>query len=790
MFNFLFFYFLVFNLFSFPVFSQQPGIDWSASWIAAGNEEPGFDTTYAAPYFRREFTLKPNIKSASAWVTGVGYFEFYLNGKKVGDQVLAPAVTRYDKTVQYLHFDVKEYLLEGEANVAGAIVGNGFYNVHTRSAWDFYKAPWRNRPAFICQLEIEYEDGEKITLQSGQSWKSTTGPITFDQLRNGEYYDARKDMPGWDQAGFDESKWFKATEVDGPTGKLTFQTMPQIKKTRSLSPVSITEPSTGVYLVDFGQNISGWAKIAVSENAGTEVVTRYGERIFEDGTLDQKELARFIFTGETQTARYIASGKGGKEKEVFEPRFTYFGFQYIQLEGLSKKPEFSELEAYMINTAFDTVGYFTCSDTLLNKIQENILWSYLGNYHSFPEDCPHREKMGWTGDAQLVAEVGMFNFDALEAYKQWLDSFIDEQRKNGDLPGIIPTSGWGYELGKDPQSRQYGYGPHWEGAAVIIPWQLYQLTGDKNILNRYYSLMDSYVQHLKNSSENYLLLFGIDDHKSIKTHTEGAYISSAYFHLLSDIMEKISDLLDKQDKRAAYKNLKTNIYNSFQKKYFNKERKSYGNGGQTALSLALGCGLVPESEKEAVLENLIQDIRAQNYHFDCGVVGLKFTINTLLEHGRTDILYRLATQTDFPSIGHWIRLGANTMWQNWDGSQSRNHIMFGSIADYFYKGLAGINIDPEIPGYENILLQPQFPEDLTYLKCGHKISSGWIHTDWKKEKGLITYHVKIPETSRCALTLPYMMNSINKDPSFQIEEKDGSSLLKLKGGEYWIKITE
>ncbi len=569
----------------------------------------------------------------------------------------------------------------------------------------------------------------------------------------------------------------------------------QFERSRPFIPYRSMNPEEGVFLVDFGQNLSGWARIWLNEEEGKEIVLRYGERIYEDGNLDNKELQRFIFTGETQTTRYISDGS---ENQEYEPRFVYFGFQYLEVTGISGKLKPEDIEAYMIHTDFEEAGYFECSNPLFNKIHENIKWSYLGNFHGYPEDCPHREKMAWTGDGQLVVSTGLFNYDAVTAYLKWMDDHVDEQRPNGDLPGIIPTSGWGYEHGKDPDIRPYGYGPHWEGSAIVIPWTLYIHTGNIEILKTYYPLMSKYMSHLENISENYLLHFGIDDHKSIITHTEGAYISSAYFGWFAGIMKEIAGVLGLKEDINKYRQLRVKIADSFHEKYFDVSKNIYNNGGQTQMALALACGMVPDQLKKTVFENLLLEIERHDYHFDCGVVGLSKMIDVLMEYDRKDILYKMTDQKDFPSFGYWIEQGASTMWQNWDGSQSRNHIMFGSIGDYLYYGLAGINPAVDGPGFKVIKLNPQFPEELTYLKSGHKTAFGWIKTHWKKEEGKIDYELFVPENTSAELTFPEPISNIRiaDEEIDQIDEIEildkGTGLVKMRitSGEYMFEITQ
>ena len=718
----------------------------ASAWIASGPEAEDFDTTYAAPFFRKEFSVREGLTKATAFVTSGGYFNFFMNGERVSDRYLDPAVTRYDKTVSYVSFEVTQRLKTGK-NAVGVVLANGFYNVDTESAWQFDEAPWRNRPALRFDLELMYEDGTRERVRSDRSWHCATGPITFDQLRNGEYYDNRLDLGNWSSAGYAAASWSPATVVAGPAGKLVEQSMPAIKKSRTLSPVSITEPVEGRYVVDFGQNLSGWASITVNEAAGTEIKMTYGERIHADGTLDVEELSRFIKSGETQTTRYTAAGVG---EEYYEPSSTYFGFQYVEIEGLSKAPRPESIRAFVVHTAFDTLGTFVTSDPLINQLHENIQWSYLSNYHSFPEDCPHREKMGWTGDAQLVVQTGLYNFDVRSAFRKWLGDFRDEQPASGALPGIIPTSGWGYEI---THMQQPYYGPHWEGAAVAVPWQVYRWTGDTAILRDNFQLMISYLDFLQRQTEGDLLLGGIDDHKSLNTYTGGDYLSSAYYHYFLGIVANIGDILGKGSVADRLRQRSQRVRRAFITKYYDSEKGIYGNGGQTQLAVALGCGLVPADQYGDILNKLITLIKENDYHFDSGVIGVKQIIAVLLASDRPDILHRLATQTSFPSFGYWVQRGANTMWQNWDGSQSRNHIMFGSIGDYFYQGLAGINPVTAAPGFQEILLKPYFASGMSRLHAEHRTPQGWLRTDWQREDGHIDYSVEVPGGSTAILRL-------------------------------------
>ncbi|HYW95455.1 MAG TPA: family 78 glycoside hydrolase catalytic domain, partial [Bacteroidales bacterium] len=423
---------------------------WQARWISDSVKVEGKDPgTAEAPLFRKSFSLEDLPAKAVLRYTGAGYIDMFANGKPVSDAVLQPSFTRYDKRMEYITTDITNRLQKGE-NVLACMPGNGFYNVDTRSAWKFNQAPWRDRPAVICRLVMTWPDGRKQEIVTDDNWKTAPGPVVFNQIRNGETYNARLAQAGWNKPGFDDSNWRKAHTVEGPSGTMSPQIIPPMRRIGYLSAVKITEPAPGVYVFDYGQNLAGWTKLSFSGKRGQEIVIRHGERIDSAGRLDQKELSRFVFTGETQTSRYTSNGDGN---DAWEPGFVYYGFRYAEVTGLTQKPDEETLKACIVHTDFEPAGELHTGSDIINQLHENTLWSYLGNFHSIPEDCPHREKMGWTGDGQLAAGAGMLNFYSYNGYRKWMNDFTDEQKENGNLPGVIPTSGWGYDYGRDPEKR-------------------------------------------------------------------------------------------------------------------------------------------------------------------------------------------------------------------------------------------------------------------------------------------------------------------------------------------------
>lgn len=763
------------------------GAYWKGDWISAAEPVDSVPPLLPAPFMRKEFSIPGNIVSARLYISGLGYYQAYLNGEKVGDHVLDPVKTRYDKRVKYVTFDITELLAAGN-NALGVVLGNGWYNQHTREAWNFDQAPWRSSPSLLCQVIILTDEGDEIVVKSDDTWNYSFGPIVFNGIHNGETYDARLELDDWSSAGYDDSKWSPVIKVPGPAGRLSSQIMPPIRIMDSIQPVNSWMLNDSVKMVDLGQNITGWAKIRVSGPEGSKVTLRYGERIYNDGTLDQQELSRFIWTGDTQTARYILKGEGVEE---WHQIFAYHGFKYVEISLSSPDIILLDISGHVVHTDLEEKGYFSCSNDLFNRIHENLRWSFTGNYHGYPTDCPHREKMGWTGDALLVAETGLYNFDVVRAYLKWIDDFVDEQRPDGQLPGIIPTSGWGYTYGRGV-NRERGYGPQWEGAFMEIPWQMYRFTGDTAIIETYYPRFKKYVDYLRDHSKNFLLDFGIDDHKQLENLTHGDYLSSAFYFRLADMLSDMAGITGKTDDQVEYSRLASGIKKAFNQKYYDPETGTYLHGGQTPMALALYFGLTEEAEEARVLEGLLKDIESGQGHIDAGVVGTKAVINALLMYGEGRVLYEMADKREFPGWGFWIEeLGATTLYQNWDGSQSRNHIMFGSIGDYFYKGLAGINIDNNKPGFKHTIIAPSLDNDITWVRAGYNSYHGMIGSSWEKRGNDIIFEIAIPANTTAEVHIP-----VNETTPVTFERgkkaeyegfRAGSHIYTLLSGSYKIR---
>jgi alpha-L-rhamnosidase len=749
--------------------------NWRAKWL----RHPAFMDTLLearpAPYFRKDFTLEKPVRSARAYITGLGYYEMELNGQKVGDEVLAPVKTDYDKTVSYAIHDITAQLTEGE-NTVGIILGTGWYNHFAQAAWGFNRAPWRSYPEMLCQVEVTYTDGSRDVFASDDSWTCSQGPIRYDGIRNGEHYDARMEMPGWSTPVFDDSDWQQAVVVDGPRGKLTAQYLPPIREMQEIRPVSVKQVKTGVYVFDLGQNIAGYSRIKVAGPAGTEITLKHGEKLHPDGTVEQTQILRFLRTGEAQTDKYILKGEGIEE---WQPRFVYHGYQYVEVSGLPVRPSLETLTGVVLHTDFEQAGQFACSNPMFNRIQELMHWAFIGNYHGIPTDCPHREKVGWSGDGHLVAETGLYNYHSLTSYMKWMDDFVDSQRDNGLFPAIVPSSGWGFKEMEEKSAQNPG--PQWRGAFNIITWQLYRYTGDTTILERYYEAGKKYVNYLQSVSEKHLTTHGIDDHKAIITKTEGDILSAAYYYHLTDLTAKMAAVLGREEDQQQMEKRAEQIKSAYNRKYFDKKQLSYGHGGQTPLSMSLALGLVPESHEATVRENLKKAISSSRNHFDVGVVGIKTMYDALGDEQQSDLIYEMVNQTDFPSYGWWIAQGANTLWQDWDGRMSHNHVMFGSVSEWFYQSLAGINPDDSQPGFKHINFRPEFIADLNWVNAEHESLYGKIMSSWERKNEQVTLSVTIPVNATATLYTP---------EGYRLADSEDEEKLELESGSYELLYTK
>jgi len=775
--------------------------DWVASWISAPrvfdfesidrnrkiipkNASP--EMGEPAPLFRKEIVIEKPVKKIRAYISGLGFYELFINGNKTGDQVLTPAFTDYSKTVLYNTYDISESLENGK-NVIGVWLGNGWYNQKTRDVWSFDKAYWIADPTFILQVEILYENGETEKIISDDTWTCAPGPILFNQVRQGEVYDAGKEIEGWNQAGFNDEEWFPVRKVRGPEGALMAQTIEPSRIMKELSPVSIKEVHKGVYVADFGQNMAGFAKLKVQGPAGTNISLKYAERLNRNGTVDQSENSNLVVDLPFQTDRYILHGKG---EEEWHARFVYHGFQYVEIEGFPGTPEPENLTACVVHNSFPVSGSFKCSNDLLNQIQKNTKWSYISNFVvGFPTDCPQREKNGWTGDAQLACEAGLYNFNTSVAYAKWLLDIRDSQRPDGMVSCVVPTGGWGY---------YWGNGPAWDHALFAIPWYVYVYSGDVRILEENYKAMLNYMDLLETVQEDYLVNWGLGDWLPADTRTPAIITSTAYYFQCAFILSDIAKILNKPEDQSKFLKLAGNIQEAFNEAFFDSEKMIYGNGSQTALGCALYFGLVEEGYEEAIVETLVKNIQESELNLDFGILGSRYVPNALAIHNRKDVFFDMVNTTRYPGWGNWIERGATTLWESWQANNSLNHIMFGDVSAWFYKYLAGIQVDEAHPGFRQFFIDPYFPEDLVGVEASYPSPQGNIDVRWQRNISDIIMKIQVPVNTKAILKLQLESTGSLKasEGSFPEEHvkhiglQDGKECFEVQPGSYSLKITE
>jgi alpha-L-rhamnosidase len=687
--------------------------DWNGTWIGGANQ------------LRKEFQVNGRVVRAHAFICGLGYSELRLNGRKVGANVLDPGWTTYDKRALYVGYDVTNMIQQG-ANAAGVLLGKG----------------WYKSTALLFQLNIQLADGQTIRVVSDSLWKSKNGPIVEDSIYNGEIYDARLEMPGWDRPGYDDKSWKPVEGIQGPKGVLSAQMMPPIRVVDTIVPLKMANPKPGVYVFDMGQNTSGWARLRVSGPAGAVVKMRFAEMLYDDGMLNQENL-RAARAEDT----YILKGEG---EETYEPRFTYHGFRYVEVTGFPGVPNAETIRGRVVHSSVKQAGSFACSKPVLNSLQRIITWGQKTNLHSIPTDCNQRdERMGWMGDAQGTAEEAMMNFDMAAFYTNFIRDIRDVQDDAGTITDTVPHI-WG--------SRPAD--PAWGTAYPLLCWYMYQYYGDKRILEEQYDGLKKYVEFLRSKTENGLLKYSYYGDWVAVEKTPGSIVSSFYYYYDVKILGDIAKILGIEKDAQAYAKLAEGIKATFHSEYFDPKTKNYANGTQTANTLALFLELAPKNERGEAWGNLFDNlVYKNNSHLTTGIIGTKYIMELLTRFDNSDLAYDIATQTTYPSWGYMIENGATTLWELWQLRQgpsmnSHNHPMFGSVGAWLYKALAGITVDPTAVAFEKIRIEPQMVRDLFYASGSIDTLRGRVLSSWSRTEKSVCMEVAIPVGSEAEVILP------------------------------------
>ena len=760
-----------------PVASFETGMmdmtNWKGAWISDSRDRD----LRRAPYFRKGIALTKKVRTARAYIAAAGLYELYINGHRIGDHRLDPMYTRFDRRNLYVTYDVTADLRSGE-NVVGLLLGNGWYNHQSTAVWYFHEAPWRSRPSFCLDIRVTYEDGSVETISSGKGWKTSLSPIVLNSIYTGEHVDDRLEQAGWNNTGFIDTTWKDVIFRPVPSRLIAAQALHPIRDVEEVHPVSVTHIGDSVWLFNLGRNIAGVSRLRIKGPAGTRIVLKHGERLYPNGRLDQSNISvHYRPTDNTDpfgTDIYILSGKG---EEEFMPKFNYKGFQYIEITAppdlqLTKE----NLTAYFMHSDVPPVGAVSSSNPMIDKLWKATNNSYLSNLFGYPTDCPQREKNGWTGDAHIAVETGLYNFDGITVYEKWLADHRDEQQPNGVLPSIIPSSGWGYE---------WGNGPDWTSTIALIPWNIYLFYGDKKLLTDCYDNIRRYVDHIYDISPSGLTTWGLGDWIPVSKLPPVVFTSSVYFYVDASILARAAALLGKEEDGIKYTALAERIKNAFNDKFLDKTTGIYEQGMQTELAMPLYWGLVPDDMKSKVAANLAKKVAADGNHLNVGLLGTKALLNALSENGYADVAYRVASTETFPSWGWWIVNGATTLYENWTidakSDMSLNHIMFGEIGAWMYKGLAGILPDPSQPGFRHILLRPHFVPGLDHFEASHEGPYGTIRSSWKKEGKVIMYTVTVPPNSTATLELPGQNGATG-------QAGEGMQTIELGAGTYVYRV--
>lgn len=729
--------------------------DWKPKWIAPREVRefrskgtvllghPGADEAQAlAVYLRKEFALKERASLAMIFISGLGQYELRLNGEKVGTSVLDPGWTDYAKRALYASHDITP-LVRGK-NAVGVILGNGRH----------IKGYGFDGPKLACRVEVEYESGDRAVFFADESWKTSPGPLQENGLYHGERYDARLDLDGWDRPGFDDRSWAKAIPAAGPA--LVSQMMPPVRVTERLRPKSVKPQPSGAFVFDFGQNFSGWVRLSVEGLKGTEVRLRHAELLHEDGSIN-------VGSNENAEATDVYVLRGGGP-EVFEPRFTYHGFRYVEVTGYPGQPGIGALEGCFVHSDVPRTGSFRCSNDLLNRIHQNVLWGQLSNLMSIPTDCPQRdERHGWLGDAHLSAEEAVFNFDMAAFYSKFLEDIRLAQKEDGSLPDVVPPY----------LPRLYPADPAWSSAYPTLVALLWEHYGDKRTIARHYLHLKRYIDFLAANADRHIIRtlgkYGdwCPPGSIVPKKTPVELTSTWYFYHDVLILARLASVLGRAEEVRQYEQLAGAVRDAFNVTFLGETQyaavrvssvDTYPN--QTSNALPLFLDMVPAAKKDAVLASLLQSIvRQQDGHVDTGILGTRYILDVLVDNGHGDVAYRMVTHKSYPGWGYMLAEDATTLWERWEkltghAMNSQNHIMLGSVDAWFYRTIAGLS--PLRPGWKSVRVRPHVLGDLTSAEASLETAAGKVRSAWKKGADSFTLEVTVPVGSSAEVQLPLL----------------------------------
>jgi len=790
----------------------QPG-DWKAQWIADAKDATVNEAgPMPATMLRKSFKIDGPVKRATVYVTGLGLYELHLNGRRVGDHILAPEFTVYDKRIQYQTFDVTDLLVSGE-NAVGAILGDGwhgeyFFGMPLRQA----QRPFGGRRGFIMRLDVELVNGTAQTIVTDKSWRSTRdGPIRSGSLYDGEVYDARMEMPGWDRPDFEDGAWKQAVVADYLAGaNLVWQPSEPIRVVREMEPVKMTEPTPGVYVFDLGQNMVGWCRLKVHGPAGTTVTLRHAEMLNDDGTIYTANLR-----GAKQTDRYVKRTDG---EEIYEPHFTYHGFRYVELTGTyykpwrympPYKPSISDVLGRVFHSASPDAGRFQCSNDQINKIMHMIVWVQRGNMHGIPTDCPQRdERAGWMGDIQVFSQTAIFNMDMAGFFGKWVRDVRDSQADDGRYPNFAPMD----------HNRWRGGTPAWADAGTVVPWRMYQNYGDTRMLEEHYESARRWVDSIHSKNPNLLWEHDLGDKfndwlNGDTLAMEGwpkrgggvppRVLATAFFAHSTEIVAKMAAVIGRTDDAKKYGRLFEGIKAAFNEKYVQPDGRIEGNT-QAGYALALRFNLLPDELRPKAAKHMVEEFKRYNGHMSTGIQTSHRLMLELSRNGYNDEAYRLLNLKTLPSWGFMLEQGATTIWERWDGyvkgrgfqkptMNSFNHWALGAVGEWMWRNIIGLNPDETKPGWKHFVIAPLPGGGLTWARGEYQSIRGTIISDWRLENGSFRLDITVPVNTNATVYLPTKdANSVTIDGKAAAESplvrfmgaSDGKAAFAVNSGRY------
>ncbi|VGO12678.1 hypothetical protein PDESU_01231 [Pontiella desulfatans] len=726
-----------------------------------------------SPYLRKVFAVKAPVKRAVVYVSAQGFVELHLNGQRVGDEFFTPpGWTDYRKRIYYKAYDVTDLLQQGD-NAIGGILGDGWFrgNISIKG-----QNQYGSKIRLLSQLHIDYADGRSETVVSDPSWKASFGPILLSDMQAGETYDARREMPGWDKSGFDDSQWRAVNTGSALKANPVIEAYPgvPVRRTQELPVVKITEPMKGLHVFDLGQNFAGWVRLKVSGKAGDKIVMRFGEMLSPDGS---------VFTENLRSARatdtYILKGDG---VEVWEPHFTFHGFRYVEVTGLREDPPADTLTGVVVHSDAPLTSSFECSDPMLNQLHSNILWGQRSNYLEVPTDCPQRdERLGWTGDTQVYIRSGTYHQDVASFFTKWIVDLEDTQNRG--------------MFGQQAPAFHGHASSGWSDAGIICPWTIYRVYGDARIVEKHYDAMARYIEACEKHGLSGIPK-GFGDWLAVGSSTPKDVISTAYFAYSTSLMAEMAEAIGKKADATTYRELFERIREHFQKTFVDADGRVKGNT-QTAYCMALHYDLLTEKQRRQAAAHLVERIKAKDYHLSVGFLGVPILLPTLTEIGRSDLAYRLLQNKTYPSWGYSVEQGATTIWERWDSwtrekgfnagaMNSFNHYAYGACSEWMFYSMLGIDLDAA--GYKTIRMKPEIGSGITWAKGHYDSIRGRISSDWKIEDDTFHWKVEIPANSTATMYIAAEQAADVTEGGRPVEDGAGIQVLGQKEGCVVIQV--